>query len=52
MGSARIASLTNISKFSLKLKKKGLKKGAYSLLVKGTRADGSSGAVTLKLRVK
>ncbi len=52
MGAARIASLTNISKFSLKLKKKGLKKGAYSLLVKGTRADGSSGAVTLKLRVK
>ena len=31
---------------------KGLKKGTYSLLVTATRADGSTGHATLKMRVK
>lgn len=52
LGTGKLASLTNISKLNLKLKKKGLKKGAYALQITAKRADGSTGAVTLKLRVK
>ena len=52
LGTGKLAKLTNRSKLTLKLSKKGLKKGSYALAVTAKRADGSAGAATLKLRVK
>lgn len=52
LGAGKLGSLTNISKLTLKLKKKGLKKGSYSLAVNAKRADGSTGTALLKLKVR
>ena len=52
VGSGKLAQLANAGKVTLKLKKKGLKKGAYALVVTARRADGSTGTVTLKFRVR
>lgn len=52
LGAGKLATLTNISKLTLKLKKKGLKKGSYVLAVSAKRPDGSTGSTTLSLKVK
>lgn len=49
VGSAKLARLGRSAKVTLKLKGK-LKKGAYSLVVTGRRADGSTGSVVIKIR--
>lgn len=50
-GSVKAATLEGATKVKLKLKK-SLKKGSYQLAVNGTRADGSKGAGSVKLKVK
>ena len=52
ISSGKLATLSGKGKLTLKLSKKGLKKGAYSLLVTAQRADGTTGTVTLKLKVR
>jgi hypothetical protein len=51
LGSAAKATFTK-GKIALKLAKKGLKKGSYSLVVSGTRANGASASDTIKIKVK
>lgn len=51
LGSATAAAFSK-GKVALKLKKKGLKKGKYSLIVSGTRANGSPASDTIAIKVK
>ncbi|MFP5371960.1 MAG: hypothetical protein ACLGI3_14600, partial [Actinomycetes bacterium] len=52
LGTAKLAQLQGAKKVALKLRKKGLKKGRYTLAITGKRPDGSTAAAKFVIRVK
>ncbi len=52
LGKTKLATLQGAKTVVLKLKKKGLKKGRYTLAVTATRSDGSTGSAAIAVRVK
>jgi hypothetical protein len=52
LGSGKLARLARTGKLTLRLKGKLKKKGSYTLVLTGRRADGSTGTVQLKISVR